>query len=160
MPYKALEDVVLKQIRKDCKKSVKEDSLIGVLKNNNKIRKAKESLKQLINKKKKDIEINENAVNDLYIAKFKKEIDSERYKVLYNKLNDEYNALLNELKKLESEYNSLVSNESIDNKKDYKKIVKEYLQLKKPTRELLANLVDKILIDENRNIEIYYKIRG
>ena len=51
-------------------------------------------------------------------------------------------------------------NESVDNKKDYKKIVKEYLQLKKPTRELLANLVDKILIDENRNIEIYYKIRG
>ena len=160
MPYKVLEDIVLKQIRKDCKKSVKEDTLIGELKNNNKRKRAKDTLLQLINNKKHDVEVNENAVNDLYIAKLKKEIDNDRYKVLYNRLNDEYNSLLTELKKLESEYNTLVNNESVDNKIDYKKIVKDYLQLKKPTRELLANLVDKIFIDENRNIEIYYKIRG
>lgn len=158
MPYNILEREILKEVRKECRKSVKEDLLIGVLKNNNRKEKAKETLLKLIDKKKTDVEINENAVNDLYIAKLKHEIDSERYKNIYNKLNDEYNTLLKELKILESDYNSLVSDETIDSI-NYTKIVKEYLKLEKPSRELLANLIDKIVIDEDKNINIYYKIK-
>lgn len=159
MPYNILEKEILKEVRKECKRSVKEDSLVETLKSNNKKEKAKETLLKLIDKKKIDVEINENAVNDLYIAKLKKEIENERYKALYNRLNDEYNTLLNELKKLQNEYNSLVSDDSASNDVNYIKIVKEYLELKKPSRELLANLIDKIVIDEDKNIDIYYKIK-
>ena len=159
MPYNVLESEILKEVRKECKKSVKADSLTSALKNNNKKEKIKAELLKLIDKKEKDIEINENAVNDLYIAKLKKEIDNERYKALYNRLNDEYNSLVDELKKLEKEYNCLTNDVSTNTSINYTKIVKEYLELKKPSRELLANLIDKIVIDEDKNINIYYKIK-
>jgi len=39
----------------------------------------------------------------------------------------------------------------------YQNTIKEMIDIKKPTRELLKALVDKIYIDNDRNIEIVYK---
>ena len=35
--------------------------------------------------------------------------------------------------------------------------IKELVELKEPTRELLMNIIDKIVVDKDRNVEIYYK---
>ena len=40
---------------------------------------------------------------------------------------------------------------------DYTKKIKELLDLKKPKKELINTLIDKIVIDENRNIKIMFK---
>ena len=40
---------------------------------------------------------------------------------------------------------------------DYTKKIKELLDLKKPKKELINTLIDKIVIDENRNINIIFK---
>lgn len=37
--------------------------------------------------------------------------------------------------------------------------IEEYLSFKKPDRKLLATIIDRIEIDENKNIDIYYKIK-
>ena len=37
--------------------------------------------------------------------------------------------------------------------------IKQLLDLKNPTRELLLSVIDKIVIDKDRNIEIYYKFK-
>lgn len=159
IPYDTLENEILKEVRHECRKSVKVDKMVDILKNNNKKEKAKENISKLISKKKNDITSNKNAVDDLYIAKLKKEIDNERYKSIYNRLNEEYNTLLKDLKVLENDYNNLISNEEVNSDVNYTKAIKEYLEFKKTTRELLANLIDKIVIDENKNIDIYYKIK-
>ena len=40
---------------------------------------------------------------------------------------------------------------------NYTKKIKELLDLKKPKKELINTLIDKIVIDENRNINIIFK---
>ena len=40
---------------------------------------------------------------------------------------------------------------------EYEKRIRELIDIKKPTRELLQTLIDKIEIDKNKNIEIFYK---
>lgn len=160
IPYEALENRILKEIRRECMRSVKVDDILNILKKNIKKEKNKENLLQKISKKKNDIQINKNAIEDLYIEKLKKEIDGKRYKNIYNKLNEKINVLLKELKTLEADYDSLVNNELTNNDIDYIKVIKEYLKMIKPSRELLANLIDKITIDEDKNINIYYKIKN
>ena len=160
MSYTILEQEVLKEIRKECKKSVKEDNLVNTLKSNNKKNILKDKILQIINKKEHEIESNQNAVNDLYIAKLKKEIDNDRYKNIYNRLNEEYNNLSKELEEIKNDYNNLINDKQNENDLNYSNSVKEYLKLKNPTRELLANLIDRIVIDEDKNISIYYKIKN
>lgn len=36
----------------------------------------------------------------------------------------------------------------------YKNIIETYLKLKNPSRELLSALIDKIIIDKDKNVEI------
>ena len=40
--------------------------------------------------------------------------------------------------------------------KDLLTIIKEYLKLKTPSKKLLASLINKIEIDEDKNVNIYY----
>ena len=40
---------------------------------------------------------------------------------------------------------------------NYTKQIKELLDLKKPKKELLNTLIDKIVIDEQRNINVIFK---
>ena len=69
----------------------------------------------------------------------------------------------------EKEQNKVKLQENIDKinnlreqnqNKDYESVINDYLSLKKPNRKILSNLIDKIVIDENKNIEIMYKIKA
>ena len=42
------------------------------------------------------------------------------------------------------------------NDEEIKQKIKELISMKKPTRELLFILVDKIIVDKDKNIEIIY----
>ena len=41
--------------------------------------------------------------------------------------------------------------------KNYEDKIKELINLDNPSRELLQSIIDKIVIDKDRNIEIFYK---
>ena len=41
--------------------------------------------------------------------------------------------------------------------RNYEDKIKELINLDNPSRELLQSIIDKIVIDKDRNIEIYYK---
>lgn len=159
MAYDKLEEIVLDEIRKECKKSIKNEDMVSVLKNNNKKQVAIEKIIKLIDKKKTEIRKNQEAVDELYISKLKKEINEERYRSVFNKLNKELDTLEQDLKMLESDYSSLLNNNAPNNELSYSNIVREYLKMKNPTRELLACLIDKIVIAEDKTISIYYKIK-
>ena len=42
-------------------------------------------------------------------------------------------------------------------REEYEKRIRELIDIKKPTRELLQTLIDKIEIDKDKNIEIFYR---
>ena len=41
----------------------------------------------------------------------------------------------------------------------YTSIIQDYLSLKRPSKKLLSSLIDKIVIDEEQNVNICYKIK-
>ena len=48
-------------------------------------------------------------------------------------------------------------NETTKEIKNYEDKIKELINLDNPSRELLQSIIDKIVIDKDRNIEIFYK---
>ena len=42
---------------------------------------------------------------------------------------------------------------------NYEKIVDDFMYLKNINRKIISYLIDKIIIDENLNIEIFYKFK-
>ena len=90
----------------------------------------------------------------LYEDKFRGNISD----VTYKRLSQETERLLNKAQ-LDLEKYKSTKKESIKTKEleEYEKKIRELIDIKKPTRELLQTLIDKIEIDKDKNIEIFYR---
>ena len=110
----------------------------------------KEKLKNIVNKYFKKINekilylewLNEEITNDYLNENIIKSIEKEK----------------EDLTSYENEYNSLLENKPLN--EDYTKIINDFLKLKNPNRQLLASLIDKIEVDEQKNVFIYFKINS
>lgn len=155
--YQKIENAVMEQLKKVCHKYI--DSSIF----ENEIDKINAEL-DIKMKKKKEIDIlnrkiknNIQYIDRIYEDKLQEKIDLDMYNRLTIKYKDENEQNKNKIKILEEELDNIGEKE--DKKSDTFQIINNYLSLKKPTRNLLANLIDKIVIDANKNIEIYYTFK-
>ena len=115
----------------------------------------KESNMEEINYLNKRIKECNSKIDMLYDDKFKGNISEDTYK----RLSRETEILLNQSKARLEELQS-IDKKKIDFAKEIKKYeekIKELINLDKPSRELLQSIIDKIIIDKDRNIEIFYK---
>ena len=46
-----------------------------------------------------------------------------------------------------------------DGEKKYLKFINDFLSFNSPSRELLALLIDKVEIDKNKNVDIYFNFK-
>ena len=155
-PYNYLEEQVLEQINKSVSKLMKEldlkqlnhEVVKSVYKETNNIDKI---IKNLEMEKEKII----RRINTLYNDRFDGVISTEAYKELAKESEDKL-----------KEINDSIDNENIKKYKiknkvnvlpDYTKKIKKLLDLNKPKKELIDTLIDKIVIDKDRNITIYFK---
>lgn len=157
MPYQKLEDIVLKEVSEEYIKYNLGAKFSNTLKNNDKLLVIKKNIISLIEKTEEEIKVNENAIKELYIEKLRKKVEENIYNDVYFILNEEQRKLSNNLDMLKNDYEAV--NKSEGEVYNYDKLIEEFLLLKKPTRELLANIIEKIEIDEHKNIDIYYKFR-
>ena len=104
----------------------------------------------------KKIRTNNGYIDKVYEDKLNGNIDIEMFNRLTIKYKDEINSWKNKQKSIEKEISTL---DKVDTDKEREDKINEYLALEKPTRALLVNLIDKILISEDKTIEIYYKIK-
>ena len=154
MPYDKLEKALLEVVRTTCKNYIKQidsKSLSKEIANkNNRIEDNKEKKKYLENKIKEYI----SKIDMLYEDKFRGNISD----VTYKRLSQETESLLNKAQ-LDLEKYKNTKKESIKTKEleEYEKRIRELIDIKKPTRELLQTLIDKIEIDKYKNIEIFYR---
>ena len=90
----------------------------------------------------------------LYEDKFRDNISD----ITYKRLSQETERLLNKAQ-LDLERYKNIKKESIKTKEleEYENKIRELVDIKKPTRELLQTLIDKIEIDKDKNIEIFYR---
>ena len=155
-PYNYLEEQVLEQINKSISKLIKELD----------IKELNDEVVKNIHKETTNID---KIVKELQIEKEK---ITKRITTLYNDRCDgvisteTYKELAKESETKLKEINDLIDNENIKKYKiknkvnilpDYTKKIKKLLDLNKPKKELIDTLIDKIVIDKDRNITIYFK---
>ena len=90
-------------------------------------------------------------IDQLYNDKLNGIIGTEDFERMYKSIldkKDEMKKLINDLK---------LQKEDTMKEIDLKKLVKDFVDGKEITRELLVSLIDKITISENKEIKIYYK---
>ena len=155
-PYNYLEEQVLEQINKSVSKLMKELDL-----------------KQLNDEVVKNVHKETNNIDSVIKnLEIEKEKITKRITTLYNDRCDgvisteTYKELAKESEAKLKEINDLIDNENIKKYKiknkanvlpDYTKKIKKLLDLNKPKKELIDTLIDKIVIDKDRNITIYFK---
>lgn len=155
-PYNYLEKQVLEQINKSVSKLMKALDL-------------KQLNDEVVKNVHKETNNIDNVIKNLEIEKEK---ITKRITILYNDRCDgvisteTYKELAKESETKLKEINDLIDNENIKKYKiknkanvlpDYTKKIKKLLDLNKPKKELIDTLIDKIVIDKDRNITIYFK---
>ena len=155
-PYNYLEEQVLEQINKCISKLIKELN----------IKELNDEVVKSIHKETTNID---KIVKEFQIEKEK---ITGRLKTLYNDRcdgvisADTYKELASEFEQKLKQINEEIENQNVKKYKmknkanilpDYTKKIKKLLDLNKPKKELIDTLVDKIVIDKDRNITICFK---
>lgn len=159
MDYDELETEILKDIKQKCRKYLKTNNFEELLKNNDKLTKLQMELEKELAKVKNNINLQANYVDNIYKDKLKGLIDEEMFKRQYNNLTTETLNLKKKANEIETKLYALKNKVANKENARYTEIIKEYLSLKKPSKQLLSSLIDKIVIDEEQNVNIYYKIK-
>ena len=155
-PYDYLEEQILEQFNNSVSTFIKE---LDVKELNNEVQKnvhrETEDIDKKINDLLKEKDQIMNKLSTLYSDRCNNIISAE----LYKELSIESETKLKKINNIIEE--EKIKKKNIKNKAnilpDYTKKIKELLDLKKPKKELINTLIDKIVIDENRNINIIFK---
>lgn len=153
-----LEEVLIKHIKEVCSRYINEnlqDELISMAKKQKQF-----ELKQITNEKK--LETLEQKISDiglyiknLYMDKVKGIVSENDYISLVADFTKDRDNLIKE----KEELITIINNQKpqIDETAKIEKLAKEFLSLEKPTKQLLNELIEKITISENKEINIYFK---
>ena len=155
IPYDKLECALLEVIKKTCNQYLDEINVSEIAseisikrKNDSKI---KEKITELENKEKEYLD----KLDMLYEDKFKGLVSDEMYKRIANDteiLLQETRKKINKLKD-----NTKTIKNTTDDLKKYEDKIKSLINIDSPTRELMQTIIDRIVIDKDKNIEIIYK---
>lgn len=155
-----LEKILIENIKKVCNAYLNRDlekELIEMVEKGNK----KNVLEQEYNKKIDNIETKIEDLNlcirNLYMDKVKNVITENDYIELSKNFTQERDKLINEKEELLKLSTNLKNDNN--NKEEIEKVAKEFVSLKKPTKELLSRLIDKVTISEDNIITIYFKFK-
>ena len=153
-----LEEVLIKHIKEVCKRYINEnlqDELISMAKKQKQL-----ELKQITNEKK--LETISQKISDiglyiknLYMDKVKGVVSENDYVSLVADFTKDRDNLIKE----KEELIKIINNQKpqIDETAKIEKLAKEFLSLEKPTKQLINELIEKITISENKEINIYFK---
>ena len=153
-----LEEVLIKHIKEVCSRYINEnlqDELISMAKKQKQF-----ELKQITNEKK--LETLEQKISDiglyiknLYIDTVKGVVSENDYISLVSDFTKDRDNLIKEKEELITIMNN--QKPQIDETAKIEKLAKEFISLEKPTKQLLNDLIEKITISENKEINIYFK---
>lgn len=158
MNYQDLEKEVLKKIKTICRKYIDSTNFESILKNSSKTKKIKNNLIGEINACKLEKERLSNVKKNIYFDKANNVITLDDYIEYSNQIVNDITIQDKKLKDLEKQLNIIDNKITPDD--DYKVIVQEYLSMRKPSRFLLASIIDKIVINNNKEITIKLKIKN
>lgn len=157
--YDKLETAVLENIRKMCREYVDSSTFKDKVEEASKKSDIKTKKQKEINVLNNKIKSNLSYIDQIYEDKLKGNIDMEMFNRSSLKYKEEIELYKSQVAQLELEINNLDSKVANKEKEDVLKKINEYLSFEKPNRNLLVNLIDNILISEDKTVEIHYKFR-
>ena len=152
-PYDKLEEALLEVIKNTCKKYLKNLNISKITKSINK--KGNDDVNNQINELKKQEKSLISKLDMLYQDKFNEIVSEEMY-LRISRETEKF--LVRTREKIQSLQDT--KNDKKVNKleiKDYEEKIRELIDIDNPSRELIQTLIDKIIIDKDRNVEIIYK---
>lgn len=156
--YDEFEKKILRELKKMCKLYLKTNDFETLLKNNDKTIKMEKDLNLKLDRYKNDIEVNKTCIDKCYNQNLKGLIDDSTFQRQYNLLIEQNNKTSSLIEELENKLKNIKKRTNYDDDK-YKKIIEEYLSMKKPSRQLLSSLIDRIEIDKDLKITIFYRFK-
>ena len=148
--YEQLEKVVLEYIKK---LFLQIDSKKIELNIKNSI--SKYDYEKILQKLETEIKLINDNIDKMYVDKLNGKISEEMYERLFNRLKCE-------IKQKEEEYIGLKNeqeNNSDDDIENIKKLVNDFLNLEKPTPEIMRVLINKIEIHQDKQVDLYFNFR-
>lgn len=152
---KKLNDIVISYLKDTFRRYVNKKDLkkVGKQKIENKCE--TQSLGSEIFKYNKKIDNLKEALKNLYIDKISNVISEEEFIEIKQQLENDKNEYINKV----NELNQIVKqiNENSDNTSIIDKKIQEFLDLKKPNKQILMDLIEKIEIMQDKQVKIYVK---
>ena len=152
-PYEMLEEALLEVIKNTCKKYLKKLDISKISKNINK--KDNSDVNNQINDLRKQEKDFIGKLDMLYQDKFNGIVSEEMYLRISRETEKSLVRTREKIQSLQDSKEEKKVNKS--ELKDYEDKIRKLIDIDNPSRELIQALIDKIIIDKDRNIEIISK---
>jgi len=150
----AVTDLVIKMVRERCKSFLEEEDYNkSAIQLQRRINTRKNMIKNEISSLNKQLADVNKKIDKIYEDKISETLRDEDFKRLYANFSERRTAIekmIVELEKTSEEEEKII---------DITKIVKQFMKMKDVSRPMLVSLVDKVVINEQKEITIYYKFK-
>ena len=150
----AVTDLVIKMVRERCKSFLQEEDYNkSAIQLQKRINTRKNIIKNEIASLNKQLADVNKKIDKIYEDKISETLREEDFKRLYLNFSERRTAIekmIVELEKTSEEEEKII---------DITKIVKQFMKMKDVSRPMLVSLVDKVVINEQKEITIYYKFK-
>ncbi len=155
--YKIIEETILKSLKEQCEKYVDSTNFEKLLRDKEKSQSKIEEIKILLTKSNNNIIKYQKQLEKTYSDNLEGKISDSLFQTMQEKINKQIEDEKERINSLEDGMQQLSSQKYVE--PDYKKIVEKYLSFKEPDKTTLLQLINKIEIDKDGNIDIHYNIK-
>ena len=110
---------------------------------------------KILKKLKNEVKLIDDNIDQMYIDKLNGKITETMYDRLYKKLIDEAKQKEREYAKVQE----MQKNSMQDNSENIKKMVREILELKEPTPEIMKTIINRIEIHQDKQVDLYFNFK-
>lgn len=157
--YYKLEAAVLNEIKIMCNNYVDSRTFIDKVEEERKKNDLKNIIQREILSLNNKIISNNSCIDKMYEDRLNGKIDIEMFNRFSNKYKEEIELYNKKKIELETELKNIDTKQYEREREKMIGRIKEYLSFENPSRTLLVNLIDEILISEDKTIEIHYKFK-
>jgi DNA invertase Pin-like site-specific DNA recombinase len=156
--YNEIEEVVVSELKNMCNKYIDLKKLEDNLKNSNKLQVNIDKCNAQILKLENSNKILNKKIDACYNDKLDGNITLDMYKRAYNNFINEIKANENKIAEYKKEIYNIENNKTQDDK-SLMNTIEKFLSMENPPRSLVASLIDRIEITEDKTVDIYYKFK-
>jgi len=106
----------------------------------------------------KEMEKNKGILSRLYEDRLNDVISVKQYKMMSEKYEKTLTDLEKQLQEVHFQMKKMKSDNRSNELQECKKLMEKFMKFESPTNELMYQLIDRIEIDKDKNIEVFFKI--